>query len=448
LKMTDNLRLNELCYSTLSSNNPNTYDTYIKLGGYETWKNILLNKLSKQEIIDTVIDSGLRGRGGAGFSTGRKWSFINQDSTDTKYLVCNADESEPGTCKDRDILRYNPHALIEGMLIASYAIGAETAYCYLRGEFIDDVYTSFKNALKDAYDNKLVGKNILKSDINIDIHDLIGAGAYIVGEETAMLESIEGKKGFPRYKPPFPALKGLFGCPTTINNVETLASVPKILDNGSNWFKSIGTEASPGFKCFSVSGHVNKPGNYEIPLGTSFETLLDLAGGMKNGKNLKAVIPGGSSVPVLPGDIMMKTNMDYESIANAGSLLGSGAVIIMDETTNMVEVIHRIARFYYSESCGQCTPCREGTGWMYKVIDKIIKGHGTLDDIKTLESIPKMISGSTICALGDAAAMPVESFINHYRHEFLSYIKKENKVENSNAKSNLYNNKEFVLHKK
>jgi NADH-quinone oxidoreductase subunit F len=446
--MTDNLRLNELCYSTLSSNNPNTYDTYIKLGGYETWKNILLNKLSKQEIIDTVIDSGLRGRGGAGFSTGRKWSFINQDSTDTKYLVCNADESEPGTCKDRDILRYNPHALIEGMLIASYAIGAETAYCYLRGEFIDDVYTSFKNALKDAYDNKLVGKNILKSDINIDIHDLIGAGAYIVGEETAMLESIEGKKGFPRYKPPFPALKGLFGCPTIINNVETLASVPKILDNGSNWFKSIGTEASPGFKCFSVSGHVNKPGNYEIPLGTSFETLLDLAGGMKNGKNLKAVIPGGSSVPVLPGDIMMKTNMDYESIANAGSLLGSGAVIIMDETTNMVEVIHRIARFYYSESCGQCTPCREGTGWMYKVIDKIIKGHGTLDDIKTLESIPKMISGSTICALGDAAAMPVESFINHYRHEFLSYIKKENKVENSNAKSNLYNNKEFVLHKK
>ncbi len=446
--MTDNLRLNELCYSTLSSNNPNTYDTYIKLGGYETWKNILLNKLSKQEIIDTVIDSGLRGRGGAGFSTGRKWSFINQDSTDTKYLVCNADESEPGTCKDRDILRYNPHALIEGMLIASYAIGAETAYCYLRGEFIDDVYTSFKNALKDAYDNKLVGKNILKSDINIDIHDLIGAGAYIVGEETAMLESIEGKKGFPRYKPPFPALKGLFGCPTIINNVETLASVPKILDNGSNWFKSVGTEASPGFKCFSVSGHVNKPGNYEIPLGTSFETLLDLAGGMKNGKNLKAVIPGGSSVPVLPGDIMMKTNMDYESIANAGSLLGSGAVIVMDETTNMVEVIHRIARFYYSESCGQCTPCREGTGWMDKVIDKIIKGHGTLDDIKTLESIPKMISGSTICALGDAAAMPVESFINHYRHEFLSYIKKENKVENSNAKSNLYNNKEFVLHKK
>ena len=446
--MTDNLRLNELCYSTLSSNNPNTYDTYIKLGGYETWKNILLNKLSKQEIIDTVIDSGLRGRGGAGFSTGRKWSFINQDSTDTKYLVCNADESEPGTCKDRDILRYNPHALIEGMLIASYAIGAETAYCYLRGEFIDDVYTSFKNALKDAYDNKLVGKNILKSDINIDIHDLIGAGAYIVGEETAMLESIEGKKGFPRYKPPFPALKGLFGCPTIINNVETLASIPKILDNGSNWFKSVGTEASPGFKCFSVSGHVNKPGNYEIPLGTSFETLLDLAGGMKNGKNLKAVIPGGSSVPVLPGDIMMKTNMDYESIANAGSLLGSGAVIVMDETTNMVEVIHRIARFYYSESCGQCTPCREGTGWMYKVIDKIIKGHGTLDDIKTLESIPKMISGSTICALGDAAAMPVESFINHYRDEFLSYIKKENKVENSNEKSNLHNNKEFVLHKK
>jgi len=447
--MSEEIKINELCYSTLSSSEPNSYETYINNGGYEAWKKIISSSMSKKEIIDVVIESGLRGRGGAGFSTGRKWSFINQDSNDTKYLVCNADESEPGTCKDRDIIRYNPHALIEGILIASYAIGADTAYCYLRGEFMDDVYSSFKNALKEAYDNRLIGKNILKSNIDIELHDLIGAGAYIVGEETAMLESIEGKKGFPRYKPPFPAIKGLFDCPTIINNVETLASIPKILDKGPKWFNSVGTDGSPGYKCFSVSGHVNKPGNYEIPLGTPFKKLLDLAGGVKDGRKLKAVIPGGSSVPVLPGETMMEVNMDYESIAKAGSLLGSGAVIVMDETTNMVEVIHRIARFYYSESCGQCTPCREGTGWMFKIIDNIIKGKGSMDDIKTLESIPDMISGSTICALGDAAAMPVESFIKYFKNEFLEYIKKDNLSDLVNLKINSKTNKkEFVLHKK
>ena len=440
--MNDNIRINELCYSTLSSDNPNSFETYVSLGGYSTWKNIVSKSYDKKEIIETILKSGLRGRGGAGFPTGRKWSFINQDSEDIKYLVCNADESEPGTCKDRDILRYNPHALIEGMLIASYAIGADTAYCYLRGEFMDDVYTCFKSALKDAYDNKYIGKNILNTNIDIELHDLIGAGAYIVGEETAMLESIEGKKGYPRFKPPFPALKGLFGSPTIINNVETLASIPKIMKNGPQWFNSVGTKDSPGFKCFSVSGHVNKPGNYEIPLGTPFKKLLELAGGMKNGKKIKAVIPGGSSVPVVPGEIMLETNMDYESITKAGSLLGSGAVIVMDEDTNMVEVIHRIARFYYSESCGQCTPCREGTGWMYKIIDKILKGKGTLEDLKTLESIPNMISGSTICALGDAAAMPVESFIKNYKKEFLKYIKNKEKVLGKN------NNKEFLLQQK
>ena len=447
--MSEEIKINKLCYSTLSSSEPNSYETYINNGGYEAWKKIISSSMNKKEIIDAVIESGLRGRGGAGFSTGRKWSFINQDSNDTKYLVCNADESEPGTCKDRDIIRYNPHALIEGILIASYAIGADTAYCYLRGEFMDDVYSSFKNALKEAYDNKLIGKNILKSNIDIELHDLIGAGAYIVGEETAMLESIEGKKGFPRYKPPFPAIKGLFDCPTIINNVETLASIPKILDKGPKWFNSVGTDGSPGYKCFSVSGHVNKPGNYEIPLGTPFKKLLDLAGGVKDGRKLKAVIPGGSSVPVLPGETMMEVNMDYESIAKAGSLLGSGAVIVMDETTNMVEVIHRIARFYYSESCGQCTPCREGTGWMFKIIDNIIKGKGSMDDIKTLESIPDMISGSTICALGDAAAMPVESFIKYFKNEFLEYIKKNNLSDLANLKINSkINKKEFVLHKK
>ena len=442
--MEDKIRINELCYSTLSSDKPNTFETYVDQGGYSTWKKIVSSSMSKKEIIELVLKSGLRGRGGAGFPTGRKWSFINQDSEDIKYLVCNADESEPGTCKDRDILRYNPHALIEGMLIASYAIGAEVAYCYLRGEFIDDVYSTFKTALHYAYDNKLIGKNILNSNINIELHDLIGAGAYIVGEETAMLESIEGKKGFPRFKPPFPAVKGLFGRPTIINNVETLASIPKIIENGPEWFNSVGTKDSPGFKCFSVSGHVNKPGNYEIPLGTPFKKLLDLAGGMKNGKKIKAVIPGGSSVPVVPGEIMLETNMDYESITKAGSLLGSGAVIIMDEDTNMVEVIHRIARFYYSESCGQCTPCREGTGWMYKIIDKILKGNGTLEDVKTLESIPNMISGSTICALGDAAAMPVESFIKYYKEEFLKYIKTQEEV----VDNNYTNNNEFVMQQK
>ncbi len=447
-KMKDKYNINELCYSTLSSDNPNSYETYVSQGGYETWKKILRELPDKKEIINSVIESGLRGRGGAGFSTGRKWSFINQDSDAIKYLVCNADESEPGTCKDRDILRYNPHALIEGMLIASYAIGAETAYCYLRGEFIDDVYTSFKNALKDAYQNKLLGKNIFNTDICIELHDLIGAGAYIVGEETAMLESIEGKKGFPRYKPPFPAVKGLFGSPTIINNVETLASIPKIIGKGPDWFSSFGTKDSAGFKCFSVSGHVNNPGNFEIPLGTPFKTLLELAGGVKDGKKLKAVIPGGSSVPVVPGEVMLETDMDYESIAKSGSLLGSGAVIIMDEDTNMVEVIHRIARFYYSESCGQCTPCREGTGWMFKVIDKILKGKGTLDDLKTLESIPKMISGSTICALGDAAAMPVESFITHYKNEFLEYIKlPTEKLPNDKDFAEPINN-EFILSRK
>ena len=442
--MENKIRINELCYSTLSSDKPNTFDTYVSNGGYDAWKKIVTNSMDKKEIIDTVLKSGLRGRGGAGFPTGRKWSFINQDSDDVKYLVCNADESEPGTCKDRDILRYNPHALIEGMLIASYAIGAEVSYCYLRGEFIDDVYTTFKLALSDAYQNKLIGKNILNSNINIELYDLIGAGAYIVGEETAMLESIEGKKGFPRYKPPFPAVKGLFGSPTIINNVETLASIPKIINNGPEWFSSLGTKDSPGFKCFSVSGHVNKPGNYEIPLGTPFKELLELAGGMKDGKKIKAVIPGGSSVPVVPGKVMMETNMDYESIAKAGSMLGSGAVIVMDEDTNMVEVIHRIARFYYSESCGQCTPCREGTGWMYKIIDKILKGKGTLEDIKTLESIPGMIAGSTICALGDAAAMPVESFIRNYRNEFINYIKDEKDVVDNYDN----NNKEFLMQQK
>ena len=421
--MKSNVDTNILCYETLGSKSPASIDTYIETGGYKSWQKIINGQINKESIIEEVKNSGLRGRGGAGFNTGLKWSFIDQKSNQKKYLICNADESEPGTCKDRDILKYNPHAVIEGMLITSYAIGAETAYCYLRGEFMGDVYTSFKRALSESYEAGYIGKSIFNTGININIYDFIGAGAYIVGEETAMLESIEGKKGFPRFKPPFPAVQGLYGCPTIINNVETLASVPKIITNGSSWFRKFGTEESPGLKCFSVSGHVNNPGNYEVPLGIPFKELLKIAGGITGGKKLKAVIPGGSSVPVLTANTIMETNMDYESISKAGSLLGSGAVIVMNEDTNMVEVLHRISRFYFSESCGQCTPCREGTGWIYRILDNLLNGNGTYDDIRTLESIPSMIMGNTICALGDAAAFPVESFLKNFKEEFLSYIK-------------------------
>ena len=414
--------LNKLCYSTLNIDNPSSLEAYLSVGGYKAWNKIIEEKINPDEVINTVKNSGLRGRGGAGFSTGTKWGFINKNASQ-KYLVCNADESEPGTCKDRDILRYNPHAVIEGMLIACYAIGADKGYCYLRGEFIDEPYQTFKNALNEASKKGYVGKNIFNSQISIDIYDFIGAGAYICGEETAMLESLEGKKGFPRYKPPFPAINGLYNQPTIINNVETLASLPKIIFEGDSWFRKFGTSDSAGFKCFSVSGHINNPGNFEIPLGTPFSDLLEMSGGMRNGKKIKAVIPGGSSVPVVKGEVMMNTNLDYESISQAGSMLGSGAIIIMDEDTDMVKVLHRIARFYYSESCGQCSPCREGTGWMYRLLSKIISGNGTHNDIEVLESIPSMIQGSTICALGDAAAMPVESFIKNFKDEFISYIK-------------------------
>jgi NADH-quinone oxidoreductase subunit F len=339
-----------------------------------------------------------------------------------KYLVCNSDESEPGTCKDRDILRFNPHTLIEGMAIAGFAIGATVAYNYMRGEWMDEPYERFENALKETYESGLLGKNVQDSGIDFDLYGTLGAGAYICGEETALLESLEGKKGMPRFKPPFPANVGLYGRPTTINNTESLASVPVIIRNGAEWFAKLGIPNAGGTKIFSVSGHVSKPGNFEIGLGTPFAALLDMAGGMRGGRELKAVIPGGSSVPVVPGDVMLKANMDYDSIVKAGSLLGSGAVIVMDETTDMVRVLQRISRFYYSESCGQCTPCREGTGWLYRVITRIIEGGGHSEDLELLDSVASRIEGRTICALGDAAAMPVRSFIKHYRHEFAYYI--------------------------
>ena len=418
----------KLCTETFDDKNPASIETYIKHGGYSAWKDIVNSKSSKSSIIEKIKNSGLRGKGGAGFLTGLKWSFIPLASGQ-KYLVCNSDESEPGTCKDRDILRYNPHAVIEGMLIASYAIGANVAYNYLRGEFIDEQKRVFDEALKKAYKENLVGANILSSSLSIDIFSLIGAGAYIVGEETAMLESIEGKRGMPRIKPPFPAIKGLFGKPTIINNTETLASVPKIMRSEHDWYKNIGLEKSEGIKMFCMSGHINKPGNFEIPLGTPFRDLLGMSGGVLDDNRLKAVIPGGSSVPVVKGEDMLETNMDYESITKVGSMLGSGGVIIMDETTCMVSVLQRISRFYYAESCGQCTPCREGTGWLYKMLTNILKGEGTIDDLDQLNRIAFQIEGHCICALGDAAAMPVRSFLKHFWHEFEYFVdKKESMV--------------------
>jgi len=424
--------VNEVCFATLQYDQPWTMESYLKSGGYQALRKILDEKISPTEVIEQVKASGLRGRGGAGFPTGLKWSFMPANTTGQKYLVCNSDESEPGTCKDRDILRFNPHSLVEGMMIAGYAIGATVGYNYMRGEFIDEPAIRFEAALKEAYEAGYLGKDILGSGVDFELYGTLGAGAYICGEETALLESLEGKKGQPRYKPPFPANYGLYGKPTTINNTESLASVPAIMRNGAQWFADFGIPNNGGVKLFSVSGHVAKPGNFEINMGTPFKDLLEMAGGVSNGGKLKAVIPGGSSVPVLPGDIMMDCTMDYDSIAKAGSMLGSGAVIVMDETTDMVLTLRRIARFYFSESCGQCTPCREGTGWLYRMLNRIIDGQGLPEDITRLEEVSHKIEGRTICALGDAAAMPVWSFIKHYRHEFEYYVEhKRSIIENA-----------------
>ena len=412
---------NLTCFATLEHEQPSTLETYRKIGGYTAWEQILKQSPAPDDIIEQVKTAGLRGRGGAGFPAGVKWSFMPKGDMQ-KYIVCNSDESEPGTCKDRDILRFNPHALIEGMAIAGYAIGATVGYNYIRGEFMDEPYRRFMDALREAYAAGYLGKNILGSGVDFELHDFLGAGAYICGEETALLESLEGKKGMPRFKPPFPAGYGLYGQPTTINNTETLASVPTIMRRGATWFAELGKPNNGGTKLFSVSGHVNAPGNFEVPLGTPFRDLLELAGGMLNGRALKAVIPGGSSVQVLPGDIMMQVDMDYDALAEAGSLLGSGAVVVMDETTDMVKMLRRISRFYYAESCGQCTPCREGTGWLYRMLTRIIEGEGTSADLDKLHDVACKIEGRTICALGDAAAWPVQSFIKHFRHEFEHYI--------------------------
>ncbi len=409
---------NLICFNTFGEKESWTLDTYEKFDGYKAWRKILSGKMTPEQVIDEVKASGLRGRGGAAFPTGLKWSFMPRNSPGQKYLVCNSDESEPGTCHDRDILRYNPHCLIEGTAIAAYAMGATVAYNYIRGEFMDEPVPRFDAALKEAYDAGLLGKNIQESGIDFDLHMFVGAGAYICGEETALLESLEGKQGKPRFKPPFPANYGLYGMPTTINNTQSLASVPAIIRNGAAWFAGLGPEGSGGMAEFSVSGHVERPGNYELPMGIPFTDLLDLCGGVLGGRKLKAVIPGGSSVKVLPAEIIMKCTMDYVSLQNAGSSFGTGAVIVMDDTTCMVNVLRRIARFYMAESCGQCTPCREGTGWLYRMLTRIMDGMGHQEDLDKLVDVANKIEGHTICALGDAAAWPVQSFLNHFHHEF------------------------------
>lgn len=407
--------------TTLDFDQPWTLENYLKVGGYQALRKVLTQKMSPDAIISEVKLSALRGRGGAGFPTGLKWSFMPKNYEGDKYIVCNTDEGEPGTCKDRDILLYNPHALIEGMVIAAYTMNVKTGYNYVHGE-IFEAYERMEEACELARAAGYLGDNIMGTDFCFDLHNHLGYGAYICGEETALLESIEGKKGQPRFKPPFPASFGLYGKPTTINNTETFASIPYIIRNGGQKFLELGRPNNGGTKLFSVSGHVNNPGNFEVPMGTPFKKLLEMAGGMRGGRKLKACIPGGSSMPVLPGEIMMDLDMDYDSISKAGSMLGTGAVIIMDDTTCMVRALERLSYFYYEESCGQCTPCREGTGWLYRIVHRIEHGEGRKEDMDLLLSVGENIAGRTICALGEAAVWPVQGMLRHFRDEFEYHI--------------------------
>ena len=415
-----NRHINPLILAGLDGQNWRLAD-YEKRGGYDALKKIMSTGIKPEDVVAELKKSALRGRGGAGFPTGLKWSFMPRGFPGDKYVVCNSDEGEPGTFKDRDIIRYNPHILIEGMIIAGYAMGVPVGYNYIHGEIWAD-YERFEEALDEARAAGYLGQKILGTEFSFQLHAHHGFGAYICGEETALLESLEGKKGQPRFKPPFPASYGLYGKPTTINNTETFAAVPWIIRNGGEKFLEMGKPNNGGSKIFSISGDVEKPGNYEIPLGTPFAKLLELAGGMRGGKKIKAVIPGGSSMPVLTGEVMMNTDMDYDSIAKAGSMLGSGAVIVMDETRCMVKSLLRLSYFYFEESCGQCTPCREGTGWLYRVVHRIEHGQGRPEDLDMLNSVADNIQGRTICALGDAAAMPVRAFIKNYRDEFAYHI--------------------------
>ena len=398
---------------------------YESRGGYQALRTILgmhgAEGMTQDQVIATMKESGLRGRGGAGFPTGLKWSFMPRQFPGQKYLVCNSDEGEPGTCKDRDILEFNPHIVIEGMAIAASAMGISVGYNYIHGEIFQS-YERFEEALEEARAAGYLGDKIMGSPFNFQLHAAHGFGAYICGEETALLESLEGKKGQPRFKPPFPASFGVYGKPTTINNTETFAAVPWIIRNGGPAYLACGKPNNGGTKIFSVNGDVELPGNYEVPMGTSFAKLLELAGGVRGGRQLKAVIPGGSSAPVLPASIMMDITMDYDAIAKAGSMLGSGAVIVMDDTRCMVKSLQRLSAFYMHESCGQCTPCREGTGWLWRIVDRLENGQGKATDMDLLDSVAENIMGRTICALGDAAAMPVRGMLKHFRPEFEHHI--------------------------
>ena len=416
--------INPQIYAGLNGSNWRLAD-YESRGGYAALRKILAcdggEGLTQDQVIATVKESALRGRGGAGFPSGLKWSFMPRQFPGQKYLVCNSDEGEPGTCKDRDILQFNPHIVIEGMIIAAYAMGITVGYNYIHGEIFKS-YERFEEALDEARAAGLLGDKILGSTFSFQLHATHGFGAYICGEETALLESLEGKKGQPRFKPPFPASFGLYGKPTTINNTETFAAVPWIIRNGGAAYLACGKPNNGGTKIYSVSGDVELPGNYEVPMGTPFAKLLEIAGGVRSGRQLKAVIPGGSSSPILPGSVMMDLTMDYDAIAKAGSMLGSGAVIVLDDSRCMVKSLQRLSYFYMHESCGQCTPCREGTGWLSRMVDRIETGHGRPSDMDLLNSVADNIQGRTICALGDAAAMPVRAMIKHYRHEFEYHV--------------------------
>ncbi|MDY0749044.1 NADH-quinone oxidoreductase subunit NuoF [Paucibacter sp. R3-3] len=394
---------------------------YVQRGGYQALRKILTQGMTPEQVIAEVKVSALRGRGGAGFPTGLKWSFLPRQLPGPKYLVCNSDEGEPGTFKDRDILLYNPHIVIEGMAIAAYAMGIGTGYNYIHGE-IFHAYQRFEEALDEARAAGFIGPQIMGSSFGFELHAHHGFGAYICGEETGLLESLEGKKGQPRFKPPFPASYGLYGRPTTVNNTETFAAVPWIIREGGQAYLECGKPNNGGTKIFSISGDVELPGNYEVPLGTSFVELLALAGGVRAGRKLKAVIPGGASSPVLPAEQAMALTMDYDAIAKAGSMLGSAAVIVLDDSRCMVSSLKRLSYFYMHESCGQCTPCREGTGWLWRQLERLQGGRGRASDLELLKSVAENIQGRTICALGDSAAIPVRAMLRHFRPEFDALI--------------------------
>ncbi len=408
-------------FTTLHFDKPWALDSYLQVDGYKAWKKILAEKPDPATLIEELKKSNLRGRGGAGFPTGLKWSFMPKGNMQ-KYMLCNSDESEPGTCKDRDILRFNPHSVIEGMAIGCYITGSTVGYNYMRGEFHHEPYEHFEEALKEAYAAGLLGKNVQGSGIDVDIYAALGAGAYICGEETALMESLEGKKGQPRFKPPFPANFGLYGKPSTINNTETYASVPAILHKGADWFLAQSKTKNGGPKVFSVSGCVQKGGNFEVPLGTTFDELLEMAGGLRPGRTLKGAIPGGVSMPVLTAAQLKGLPMDYDTLRDLKTGLGSGAIVVLDDSVCCVRFLRRISQFFHKESCGQCTPCREGTGWMHRVLDRIVEGKGTLDDLHRLKAIAGQIEGHTICAFGEAAAWPVQGFLRQFWDEFEYFI--------------------------